>query len=185
MSKAQPTGYTSTAKWLHWGIAGIWIGSWLIGFVGVHWRDALNPDHGLTFLHKALASSLLALVVARIAWRLTHPAPALPASMSPMMRKGAVVGHVLLYVVALVALPVSGWFWSSVADKPIMMLGLIEVPHLVAADESLYDLAKLIHIWCAWFCGALVGGHVLVALKHHFIDRDEVMAGMLPQRSSR
>lgn len=31
-------------------------------------------------------------------------------------------------------------------------------------------------------CGALVGGHVLVALKHHFVEKDEVLKGMLPGR---
>lgn len=181
MSTAHSTTYTGTAKWLHWVVAAIWIGSWLIGIVAVHWRDELNPDHGLTILHKALASTLLILVVARIAWRLTHPAPPLPGSMSPLMQRGALVGHVLLYVVALVALPVSGWYWSSVADKPIMLLGLLQVPALVSPNPDLYDLAKLMHTWTAWACGALVGGHVLVALKHHFVDKDEVLAGMLPR----
>jgi cytochrome b561 len=51
---------------------------------------------------------------------------------------------------------------------------------LVEADADLYDLAKYIHTWTSWFCGALVGGHLLVALKHHLIDRDNVLAGMLP-----
>lgn len=182
MNKGQPTVYTSTAKWLHWLIAAIWMLSWLIGIVAVHWRDELNPGHGLTILHKSMASTLLLLVVARIAWRLTHPAPPLPSSMSPLMQRGALVGHILLYVVALIALPLSGWFWSSVADKPILLAGLFQVPPLVALNADLYDLAKLLHTWTAWFCGALVGGHLLVALKHHFIDRDDILLGMLPRK---
>lgn len=182
MNTTHTASYTTTAKWLHWGVALIWILSWVIGFVGVHWRDALNADHGLTILHKSMASSLLLLVVVRIAWRLTHPAPPMPSSMSPLMQKGAVLGHLLLYLLALVALPLSGWYWSSVAGKPILLLGLWQLPPLVAADEGLYDLAKLVHTWSAWFCGALVGGHLLMALKHHFIDRDDILLGMLPRK---
>lgn len=182
MNEAHPSHYTATAKWLHWIIAAIWMLSWLIGIVAVHWRDELNPEHGLTILHKALASSLLMLVVLRIGWRLTHPAPPLPGSMSPLMQRAALVGHLLLYAVALVALPLSGWYWSSVADKPILLLGLVQLPSLVPADESLYGLAKLMHTWTAWFCGVLVGGHLLIALKHHFVDRDEVLRGMLPRK---
>jgi cytochrome b561 len=34
----------------------------------------------------------------------------------------------------------------------------------------------------AWLCGGLVAGHVLVALKHHYIDRDGVLTRMLPRR---
>jgi cytochrome b561 len=105
--------------------------------------------------------------------------------MSPFMKRGALVGHILLYVVALVGLPVSGWYWSSVADKPIIVAGLFTLPPLVAPDKDLYDLAKWIHTYTAWLCGALVGGHVLVALKHHFIERDDVLTGMLPGQNVR
>nr|AWH58710.1 Putative cytochrome b [Pseudomonas fluorescens] len=163
----------------------IWIGAWCIGILATHWRDELNLHHQLMFLHKAMASTILFLVVARIAWRLTHPAPALPDSISPLMKRGAFLGHLLLYIVALVGLAVSGWYWSSVADKPIMVAGLFMLPPLVAADQSLYDLAKWIHTYTGWFCGALVGGHALVALKHHFMEKDNVLAGMLPERSRR
>lgn len=171
--------YTRTAQWLHWSMAGLWISSWILGFLATHWRDSLNPHHGLTILHKSLASTLLVLIIVRIFWRLTHAAPALPAQMSPLMQRAAHIGHGLLYLVALIALPVSGWYWSSVADKPILLLGLMPLPPLVAPDPTLYGLAKGLHQWTAWICGVLVSGHVLVALKHHFIDKDEVLRTML------
>lgn len=91
MAKAE--SYTSTAKWLHWGMALLWIGAWFIGILATHWRDEFNTHHELTFLHKAMASTLLFLIVVRIAWRITHPAPALPAAMSPLMKRGAFFGH--------------------------------------------------------------------------------------------
>ena len=46
---------------------------------------------------------------------------------------------------------------------------------------DLYDLAKYIHTWTSWFCGALVGGHLLAALKHHLIDKDNILTSMLPR----
>lgn len=177
-------GYTATAMTLHWGSAAIWLVAWCIGFIATHWRDEFNPTHSLTFLHKALASTLIFLVVVRLLWRATHPAPALPDSMSVRMKLGAVVGHVLLYALALVFLPLSGWYWSSVADKPIMVLGLLQLPPLVAPDQDQYTLAKFVHTYTSWFCAALVAGHVGMALKHHFVDRDEVLSGMLPGRKT-
>lgn len=178
----QTKSYTATAKWLHWGMALIWIAAWLVGIVAVHWRDEFNPQHQLTFLHKAMASTLLLLIVLRIAWRLTHAAPAMPDTMTPRLKRAAFIGHLLLYIVALLGLPISGWYWSSVADKPILVAGLFLLPPLVEPDKCLYDLAKAIHTYSAWLCGALVGGHVMVALKHHFVDKDKVLAGMLPGR---
>lgn len=179
------TEYTRTAKWLHWGMAFVWIISWGLGILATHWRDALNPNHELTFLHKALASTLLLLIVIRVAWRLTHRPPALPGTMSPRMKQGAMIGHVLLYALALMALPLSGWYWSSVADKPILMAGLFLLPPLVDPNPDLYDVAKYIHTWTSWCCGALVGGHVLVAFKHQLIDKDGILSGMLPKAKTR
>lgn len=182
MSMMSSQHYTPTAKWLHWVMAAIWIVSWGLGIIAVHWRDALNNDHTITILHKALASTVVFLIIVRVGWRLTHPAPSLPQNMSNFMRTGAKVGHLLLYVIALIGLPASGWYWSSVADKPVMVLGLFQLPPLVAPDQSLYDLAKWIHTLAAWGCGVLVSGHLLFALKHHIVDKDEVLLGMLPKK---
>ncbi|WP_369991898.1 cytochrome b [Pseudomonas xanthosomatis] len=179
---AQKQSYTGTAKFLHWIMALIWLAAWCIGILATHWRDELNAHHELTFLHKAIASTLIMLTVVRVAWRLTHPAPAFPENMSRAMKRAAHWGHVGLYTIALIGLPLSGWYWSSVADKPIMFGGLFVLPPLVAPAEGLYGLAKGIHTYMAWFCGAMVGGHILVALKHHLVDKDNVLKGMLPER---
>lgn len=175
-----PTGanYTPVAKGFHWLMALIWIAAWLIGFAAVHGGEALNPDHKLTFLHKAIASTVIFLTALRVVWRLTHRPPALPETMTPAMQFAAHAGHVLLYAVALIALPMSGWFWSSIVDKPIMMAGFIHLPPLTAPDPSLKIFAKTLHTYVAWFCGLLVAGHVAVALKHHFLDRDDILTRM-------
>lgn len=179
--KLATDGYTSTAKWLHWGMALVWVFSWVLGFLASHWREELKFQPGLTFVHKALAATLIFLIVVRVAWRLTHRPPALPETMNSLMRRAAALGHFALYAVALIALPVSGWFWSSVAGKPIMVLGLFPLVPITDANPDLYTLAQDIHTWTSWFCGALVGGHTLVALKHHFINKDNIVAGMLPK----
>jgi cytochrome b561 len=173
--------YTSTAKCLHWLMAGIWISAWLLGFSAVHWH-AVNQDHQVTFWHKAIASTLLFLIVLRIAWRMTHPAPELPARLSPRMRKAAHHGHMVLYAVALLALPISGWLWSSVGGRPVMVLGLFQLPPLTGEHHGAAPYVKLFHTYVAWGCGILVSGHALIALKHHFIDHDGVLKGMLPGR---
>lgn len=174
------THYTSTAKWLHWLMAAIWLGAWLLGLSAVHWHS-INADHRITLLHKAVASTVLVLVVVRVAWRLTHPAPPLPASMAPMLRKAAHAGHLFLYAVALMALPLSGWLWSSSGNHEVWMLGLVKLPALIEPNEAVQHVVGVFHTWVAWLCGALVGGHILIALKHHFIDRDAVLLGMLPR----
>lgn len=174
--------FTPVAKLLHWLMAAIWIAVWFIGYAAVTWREQINPEHGLTTAHKALASTLLFLIVLRTAWRLTHPAPELPATMSSLMKKAAHAAHFVLYALALIALPVSGWLWSSVADKPIMVLWTFQLPPLTAPHPELYGLMKDVHVTLAFSMGALVAGHILVALKHAIIHRDGVMSSMLPAK---
>jgi len=173
--------FTPVAKFLHWLMAFIWIAAWLIGFCAVTWRDTLNNDHALTIAHKAVASTLLFLVVLRVAWRLTHPAPPLPRTMSTFMRKAAHIGHFVIYAAGLIALPVSGWLWSSFADKPIMVLWAFRLPPLTAPHPEYYALMKDIHVTLAFTMGVVIVGHILIALKHAVIDRDGVMSGMLPK----
>lgn len=171
--------YTVTAKILHWLMAVLWIVIWGVGFTAVHWREVYNHNFQLTFLHKALASTILFLTILRIIWRLGHTPPAWPATMSASMKRAAHAGHSIIYMVALIALPLSGWYWSSVANKPISMMGFIHIPFLVAPDPSLYLPAKWIHTVIAWACGVIISGHIIVALKHHFIDKDSIVQQML------
>jgi cytochrome b561 len=161
----------------------IWLGVWLAGFLAVHWREQLNPHHGLTVWHKAIAITLVFLVVLRVFWRLVSPPPALPGSMGPRMKRAASAGHLAIYALALVALPMSGWALSSVAGKPVMMLGLVEIPaYLPQQGKDIVETVRAIHTWLSWLCGAMVLGHMVLAFKHHVVDKDGVLTGMLPRR---
>lgn len=182
---SKTSSYTSTAKLLHWLMASIWIAVWIVGALAVYFRDTLNPTHGLTYWHKAFASALLILLVIRVAWRATHTPPEMPAQMTSRMKQAAHLGHLVLYALALAALPISGWIWSSVADKPIMVLGMLQLPPLLAANPDAYDLAKWVHVACAWTSVALVLGHIAMALKHHLVDKDNVLLSMAPRFKSK
>jgi cytochrome b561 len=176
---AQGAAYTPIAKGFHWLMALIWIGAWLGGMTAAH---VWNPDHQVTVLHKEIASTILVLIVFRLLWRVTHRPPALPASMSSGMQTFAHLGHIALYAIALLALPISGWLMSSFADKPVMLAGLIKLPSLASPDKALAGLTHTFHAYTGWFCGLIVAGHVAFALKHHLVDRDDVLLRMSPAR---
>lgn len=177
--------YTATAKLIHWLMAFIWIFVWIIGMMAVYGRDTFNPNHGLTSLHKAVASTLLVLIIIRIFWRLTHTPPALPDTMSQHAKQMAKFGHIALYLFALLCMPISGWLMSSFAGRPVMLAGLIELPSLANPNAQYASIVKDIHVYLAWFCGLLVAGHILVALKHHFIDKDNILISMAPNHKKK
>ena len=57
----------------------------------------------------------------------------------------------------------------------------IGLPTLVAKDQALHERIETLHVALAWVLAAVVVVHVLAALKHHFIDRDDVLVRMLPR----
>ena len=175
--------YTRTAQLLHWLMAIIFIAAWLIGFYS---GNFLNYENDGSFkgdvitLHKNIATTIIFLVVVRIFWRYTHPAPELPDSMSPMMKKLAHLGHLGLYFV-LLALPITGCLFSWSAGHPAPVLYLFDIPSLVPEDPDLLAVVKPLHVYISWAAGLLLAGHILAALKHHFIDKDNVLTSMTSQ----
>ena len=176
--------YTRTAQWLHWIMAAIFIVVWVIGFYS---GNFLSYDVDGSFkgnvisLHKNIATVIIFLVVIRIFWRYTHPAPKLPDTMSPTMKTLAHLGHLALYFM-LLALPITGCLFSWSAGHPAPVLYLFEIPRLVEKNAEILSIVKPLHIYLSWAVGLLIVGHVAAALKHHFIDKDNILRSMMRQK---
>ena len=178
MSFAPPGRYTGIAISLHWLI-------FLLvacGFsLAVYMVDLpLSPQKLKYFSwHKWTGVTVFLLAVARVAWRLAHPVPALPSAMPAWQQQVATAIHALLYVLILV-IPLTGWLYSSAAGVPTVYLGLVQLPDLLARDKALAGQLKLVHVTLNYTMLTLVIIHTAAALKHHFVDRDDVLKRMLP-----
>lgn len=177
------TYYTRPAQWLHWIMAIIFISAWLIGFYSGQFLsyevDGSFKGDVIT-LHKNIATTLIFLVIIRIFWRYTHPAPKLPDTMSKGMKRAAHLGHLALYFM-LIALPITGCLFSWSAGYPAPVMYLFNLPTLIDKNPDLLAIVKPIHIYLAWAAGLLLVGHILAALKHHFIDKDHILKSMTSQ----
>ena len=161
----------------------IFIVVWIIGFYSGQFLsyDVDGSVKGGTItLHKNIATILIFLLIIRIFWRYTHPVPDLPDSMSTQMKFLAHVAHLMIYIL-LIALPVTGCLFSWSAGHPVPVIYLFELPRLVDANPEFLKIIKPLHIYISWFAGALILGHIAVALKHHFIDKDNVLLSMIKQ----
>jgi cytochrome b561 len=103
----------------------------------------------------------------------------MPLGMAPLQKLAAELAHVILYVLMLV-IPLSGYLYSSAAGIQVVYLGMVPLPTLIGPDATLKVVLKTIHIWLNYTLLALVTAHTLAALKHHFIDRDGLLARMIP-----
>jgi cytochrome b561 len=166
------------AKSFHWIVAALILVQFGLGWVAEQWPRSLAKVE-LFVWHKSVGVLVLALVVARIGWRLFNPPPAPVPQVSVGERRAARAVHALLYVV-IVAMPLSGWVINSAANFPLKVFWLFPLPAIVPPGDALKEVAETVHLTLFWILAALVAAHVAAALRHHFAARDDVLVRMLP-----
>ncbi|MDQ5879504.1 MAG: hypothetical protein QG638_2240, partial [Pseudomonadota bacterium] len=91
--------------------------------------------------------------------------------------------HHLLYLL-MIAIPLSGWLMSSAKGFQTVWFGVLPLPDLLDKNKELGDLLQAVHKFLNYSLAGLVLAHAGAALKHHLIDRDDVLARMLPMPRS-
>ncbi len=170
--------YSTVSLTLHWLTAVLVIAQ--IALIWAHEATDGPASREFVNLHKSVGLSILVLTLARLGWRIANPAIPLPAETPRWQKLAARATHVLFYVF-LLAMPLVGWAASSAAGREIVWFGLFEWPLLPIGGgrETAGDLMD-VHETAARLLIALVVLHILGALKHHFVDRDNVLHRMIP-----
>lgn len=182
LQMAEPRNrYSPVSLILHWGIAALILTQVLLitAYEATEHTNELLSKEFIGF-HRSVGLTILVLTLARIGWRVANPAIPIPETTPRWQKIVARTTHVLFYVL-LIALPLGGWAASSAAQRPIEWFGLftwpwLPVPHDFPLAGKLLDLHRL-GVKALYVLLAL---HVFAALKHHFIDRDNVLHRMLP-----
>jgi cytochrome b561 len=172
------TRYTRTAIALHWLIALLLI---VLFAVGIYMHDLpLSPQKLKIYSwHKWAGVSLFLLVLIRLAWRIGHRPPALPESLPGWQKLAAHGLHFLLYLL-MIAIPLSGWLMSSAKGFQTVWFGLLPLPDLIGKDKELGKILEEVHSILNFGLLTLVVAHAAAALKHHFIEKDDILSRMLP-----
>jgi cytochrome b561 len=171
--------YGAVTQVLHWAIVALII----VQYVLAQRADALRGLAKVAPLaqHKSFGMTILFLVLLRLIWRWLNPVPKTPSTMPRWQRIASHASHYGLYAL-LFAAPLLGWMMSSARNFPVSWFGLFTLPDLVAPNRPLYDFLHEAHEVCAKMIFALALVHAAAALKHHFIDKDNVLRRMLPLR---
>lgn len=178
-------GYIATT--LHWVI--------VVGIVAQYFlaEAAEEHEHGppagsfdAASLHASIGITILALAALRVLWRLVELPPSQPETMKRYERILARSAHIAFYVL-LFALPLTGWALATADEQAISFFGLFDLPQLrigaqLPIEGGTLTEDQLEEVHEALFNGllALAVVHIAAALKHHFIDRDNVLRSMLP-----
>jgi len=165
---------------LHWVtvalIAGMFASAWLL--------LASDREHAamLLTIHRSLGVMTWAVAIGRLAWRMSLAyLPPFPQDMSKLQQRLAKASEYALYALLLFQ-PLTGLAQSLMRGRSFMLFAW-RVPKLMAADKPLTALFHQIHALSAWVLLGLIGLHVLAALFHRFVLRDEVLQSMLPWRA--
>ena len=176
--------YGPVARAVHWAVA-------VLAFVVVAlgWAMVGAPRGGdsrelLLLLHRSFGLLILALMIFRVVWRLTHPPPPFPAGFPRLEAAAAHADHALLYVLFLV-MPLSGLLNAAAAGHPVSFFGLFAIPPLIPEDPRLAQIAVAVHLAGQFVVYVLVAIHVAAALTHRFVRRNRILDRMLPQRQPR
>ena len=169
--------YDAMAIALHWVTAILIVANLTLGLsmVGL----PISPPKLHWYLwHKSIGITIFVLTSVRLTWRALHPPPP-PVPMPAWQQRASSLSHAALYALLLL-IPVSGYLYSSATGVQVVWLGWLPLPDLVPKDKPLADGLKIVHVTLNSLLAITVCVHVAAALRHHFIDRDRVLARMLP-----
>lgn len=173
------TTYSNPAKLLHWLVAGLIVSQYVLAKMAEHAREQDETLNQLALLanHKSVGITILALAIIRLLVRFASKPPTLPHSIPKWQRVASHTSHGLLYGF-LFALPITGWLMSSAKAYSVSWFNLFALPDFVSPSESLAETLHAAHHYLAeaLFVVALI--HILAALKHHFIDKDDILKRM-------
>ena len=172
--------YGTIAKFLHWAIA-LLVVLMLIGGVLFNYMPKGDFRSFLVQMHKSTGVTILILMVLRLLWRWINPYPTLPSAMNLPEKMSARAVHLLFYIL-LIAMPLTGMIMTMAAGYPVPFWGITTLHwSFIPAQKSLSHLMFNWHSYLAWTIGILIALHTIAALKHHFIDKDNVLKRMWRQ----
>jgi cytochrome b561 len=180
MYKNTPQSFGSVSKLFHWLISALVILILIAGYfmTGIS-DDALKAT--VINLHKLTGLTILALMVLRLGWTLVNPKPLPPPGTSGFMKLVEWGVHFFLYAIIL-AMPLAGWVGSVAAGHAphagSLMFNLAFITPV--PNKPLAESAFLVHYILAIVIIVTVSLHVLAALYHHVIRKDNVLRRMMP-----
>lgn len=182
--------YGSIAKWLHWGTALLFLGSYMSVYYR-HWFTVKDTPENWTALqlHLSIGITIAVVVMLRIIWRITNQTPELEPG-SKLQQLTAHAGHFALYAIMII-MPVTGYLGTGVDTEYFFMFDIpkfestqlfnaLVIEGLGMTPDEFEEPIDFIHkkVFGAWLAWMLILGHAGAALYHHFIIKDNTLNKM-------
>ena len=167
--------YSIPAITLHWLVAALVLAQYPWGWwMQTIAKQPVGPRVDAYNLHKSVGLVILALMLIRLVWRLTHEPPPLP----PMPRwqaRLARVTHLTLYG-ALIVMPLAGYLGSVWSGYPVKWFG-ITLPNWMPRNDPMKDWMSRLHFATSFVLLGAVALHFAGVILH-LRARDRLLARM-------
>jgi cytochrome b561 len=150
--------YDVIAIALHLSVAGLVVVAFMLGLA----IDSFPKEDAarVIIMHALIGLTVLVLAIGRLFWRLAHPAPEFPKTVSTLDRNVAKTIHAGLYIL-MIAVPIIG------------------IPTFLWSGQDIFNPLAEAHEIAAFALIALVVGHVLVALYLQFVRHVDIFGRMI------
>ena len=179
-STAEAPAYSAVSKWFHWVTAALIAVALPLGFIIDHMKD--SDKMPFYAIHESAGVTIFLVALARLTWRLTHPAPPLPAHIPALNRHLANGVHHALYGL-LILQPLIGFVATNAFGFPLRgqtaYLGFINLPKFMETDEALGGVLSTLHSIGGWSILVLLVLHIGGVIYHHALRRDGLLLRMV------
>lgn len=161
-----------------------WLAAILVGVIivtGLQMEDLPRGPEKLALidLHGSLGTTLLAVMLFRLWFRLRGPLPADPDSGSKATNSLATLVHWAFYAL-IIGQIIGGLVTVWTVSRPVWFLGFIEVASIMAKDIDLHHTVEDAHKLNWLIIAGLVGLHLVAVGYHAMAAKDGFIGRMLP-----
>lgn len=179
MAASSTARYTARARWLHWLMALLIVLAY--GLILSRSEFPRFSEYRVMVVQGHFLTGILVLALAflRLAERRRHAPPAITPPLQDALRRASRLTHYLMYAFLFVQ-PVLGILTVMVekGQLPILFTGL-SIPWPFATSDRTAEYFEDLHKLFASLFYYVIGLHIVAALWHHFIRKDDTLRRML------
>lgn len=128
--------------------------------------------------HKNVGVCLLVLVLIRWVWQVFSPSPLALSTIPSWQRISAHIVHEVMNIL-IVFICLAGYFIVTAKGQALSVFDWLHIPATLTGIANLEDIAGDLHALAAYILMVIIGLHVVAALKHHFINKDNTLLRIL------
>lgn len=182
MSQSYQSRYNAPLMFLHWLVFILIVSTYAVIKVRGYLPEDDSMRASLMMTHKSIGVALFVLIVCRLLVRWTSNYPPISPPVSKTYHRFVLLAHYAIYALLLI-MPITGYIMSSAAGREVVFLDWV-LPNVIGKDEALSRDMYNFHVWSSQAIYVLVGIHILMALWHHFVRKDNALICMMPKQGA-